>query len=132
MKKNTKKSIKEGNSDIDNVKKTSIQRREAIKRIALLAIGSISTPLIISSCTKDEEINPYSSYSSYNSYNDYNSYNSYNDYNSYNSYGEYADGYSEYTDSYSEYSDLYSSYSAYGDSYYDYPDYHYNYYIISW
>lgn len=94
MKKEIKLSKKSHNQE--EIKKNTPQpenlmRREAIKRIAFLALGSITGSVFLNSC------DPYSDYSDYEDYYDYYSY-----YNYYSRYSNY-------------YYDYYSRYSAYWD-----------------
>jgi hypothetical protein len=84
------KNLSDGNLKKETLSSDMLKRREALKRIALLAVGGIAGSVLLKSCE------PYPDYSDYSDY-----------YNNY--YSNY------YTDSYYYY-DYYSVYSAYWDS----------------
>ncbi len=91
---NSKNNLPEGESKKDLQSNDMLKRREALKRIAFLAAGTVTGSLLLKSCEP-----PYWDYSDYSDYSDY----------YYNYYSNY------YSDSYYYY-DYYSVYSAYWDS----------------
>ncbi len=86
---NSKENSPQAEQKKDEASNEMLKRREALKRIALMAVGTITGSFIMKSCE------PYSDYSDYYDY--------------YNYYSNY------YSDSYYYY-DYYSVYSVYWDS----------------
>jgi hypothetical protein len=116
--KNSEKELPASDLEKSNQPTINLMRREAIKRIAYLAVGGLTGAVFIDSCTKPADpYSSYTSYSSYHSYASYTSYNSYGNYSSYRSYGNYSS---------------YSSYSNYYHAYNNYSNYYGNFYSASW
>jgi hypothetical protein len=87
----TQNGLASGEDKDNSGKPVNLKRREALKRIAALAAGTITGAIILDSCI------PYIDYSDYSDY--------------YSNY--YSDYYSRY---YSDYYDYYSVYSVYWDA----------------
>ena len=98
IKSNNSNSLSKENLDKINKKNNSLQRREALKRMAILTAGGLVSTFFIGSCEKDR-FDDYSDYSNYSEYSNYtNAYtNAYG--NNYYNYPDYNVRYYNYVDS---------------------------------